>query len=109
MNAAGDLGLSSCGLRGGYGGGFSEHAEIGDAFLGWHLGQLLGLGCRWDVRVDGLWRWPQWGSHRGRVPDLLWRDPSGKGLVATFGVVQLIELIDLNLQLCAGCGQGLFI
>ena len=48
--------------------------------------------------------------HLPAVPPLLsWGDPPGQPLVRTFGVVDLIEPVDLFLQLLEGLGQGLLV
>ena len=46
---------------------------------------------------------------RGRIPRLSRDDPSGQPLVRTFGVMDLIEAIDLLLQLLEGLGEGLLV
>ena len=51
----------------------------------------------------------RWFNFRRRVPSPLRGDPSGQLLMRTFGVVDLIEPVDLFLQLLEGLGQGLLV
>ena len=50
-----------------------------------------------------------WFDFRCRLLCLLRGDPAGQPLVGTFGVIDLIETVDLRLQLLEGAGQGLLV
>ncbi|CAH0306284.1 hypothetical protein SRABI26_04697 [Arthrobacter sp. Bi26] len=92
--------------------GFADHVDhavdrdsavgVGDAGgLAAAVGAVLGEG-RDGFRVGWL------GSRCG-VPCLLRGDPSGQALVGAFGVVELIERVDLFLKLFKAPGEGLFV
>lgn len=53
----------------------------------------------------GVW----WLGGRCGVPCLPRGDPPGQALVRAFGVVELIERVDLLLELFKGRGEGLFV
>ena len=63
----------------------------------------VGQGLRGPGRRAG------WFDFRGRIPGLLRGDPPGQPLVRTFGVIYLVETVDLRPQLLEGAGQGLLV
>ena len=63
----------------------------------------VGQGLRGPRRRAG------WFDFRCRLPCLLRGDPARQPLVGTFGVIDLIEPVDLFLQLLEGAGQGLLV
>jgi hypothetical protein len=48
-------------------------------------------------------------DHRGGLPRREWCDPARKSLVGAFGVVDVVERIDLGLQLGQGVGERLLV
>lgn len=50
-----------------------------------------------------------WLGDRCGVPCLLRGDPPGQALVRAFGVIELIERVDVLLELFKGPGEGLFV